>query len=316
MKLWKRSKSASMAAGRHGEAEQRRAARLVQRSRCSARRGGSGGSGGSGGCHRARGLADGWVVSACNTHTLAQLTDEEGAQSGFLVVILNVYINHVHGLERLLLSRIQIWGATDEREFARANLKAIEARPKAALSARSGPGGRSEGAGPLLTAAEARRAVCHRVGVTRDRLTNGGIPHGLSSLRGGFPFVLLPAARLYLRILCASILRFWLLEHTTATRSGWLGIATLRLTTNRYKIRRQGKLNTVPLVCFLTFIGPDQGAQADAVGDVLMQLSQEEVPAARSKLDTSALKLSVASIPPAAQLKASPPEAPAAENSV
>lgn len=31
---------------------------------------------------------------------------------------------------------------------------------------------------------------------------------------------------LYLRILCASILRFWLLEHTTATRSGWLGIAT------------------------------------------------------------------------------------------
>ena len=33
----------------------------------------------------------------------------------------------------------------------------------------------------------------------------------------------------YLRILCASILRFWLLEHTTATRSGWLGIATLRL---------------------------------------------------------------------------------------
>ena len=40
----------------------------------------------------------------------------------------------------------------------------------------------------------------------------------VSSLRLG-PF--------YLRILCASILRFWLLEHTTATRSGWLGIAVL-----------------------------------------------------------------------------------------
>lgn len=44
-----------------------------------------------------------------------------------------------------------------------------------------------------------------------------------------FPVAFLPAGRLYLRILCASILRFWLLEHTTATRSVWLGIATLRL---------------------------------------------------------------------------------------
>lgn len=32
-------------------------------------------------------------------------------------------------------------------------------------------------------------------------------------------------ARRYLRMLCASMLRFWLLEHTTATRSGWAGIA-------------------------------------------------------------------------------------------
>lgn len=41
-----------------------------------------------------------------------------------------------------------------------------------------------------------------------------------------FQALLLAVGLLYLRILCASILRFWLLEHTTATRSGWLGIAT------------------------------------------------------------------------------------------
>lgn len=41
-----------------------------------------------------------------------------------------------------------------------------------------------------------------------------------------FEVLLLAMGLLYLRILCASILRFWLLEHTTATRSGWLGIAT------------------------------------------------------------------------------------------
>lgn len=58
---------------------------------------------------------------------------------------------------------------------------------------------------------------------------NGSIPHRFRSLGGGFPSLLFPAAHLYLRILCASILRFWLLEHTTATRSGWLGIATPRL---------------------------------------------------------------------------------------
>lgn len=32
------------------------------------------------------------------THTLAQLTDEEGAQRGFLVVVLNIYVDDVHGL--------------------------------------------------------------------------------------------------------------------------------------------------------------------------------------------------------------------------
>lgn len=44
--------------------------------------------------------------------------------------------------------------------------------------------------------------------------------------------LLFPLGHLYLRILCASILRFWLLEHTTATRSGWLGIATFLDETN------------------------------------------------------------------------------------
>lgn len=41
--------------------------------------------------------------------------------------------------------------------------------------------------------------------------------------------LLIQVVHLYLRILCASILRFWLLEHTTATRSGWLGISSPRL---------------------------------------------------------------------------------------
>lgn len=35
----------------------------------------------------------------------------------------------------------------------------------------------------------------------------------------------------YLRMLCASILRFWLLEHTTATRNGEDGIAPIALPT-------------------------------------------------------------------------------------
>lgn len=70
------------------------------------------------------------------------------------------------------------------------------------------------------------RTVGHRVGMAHDRLTQKASLHFavVSPL-----FLLVPAARVYLRILCASILRFWLLEHTTATRSGWLGIATLRL---------------------------------------------------------------------------------------
>lgn len=79
---------------------------------------------------------------------------------------------------------------------------------------------------------------------------------------------------------------------------------------------RQGKLHTVPLVCPLGWVGVYQRAEADAVGDVLMQLSQEKVPAARSKMDTSTLKLSITSVPPAAQLVASPSVAAATENSV
>lgn len=64
--------------------------------------------------------------------------------------------------------------------------------------------------------------------------------------------------------------------------------------------RRQGKLYTVPLVCSLRRIRAGQGVQAEPIGDVLVQLGQEKVPAAGSKMDTSTLKLSIASIPPAA----------------
>ena len=43
-----------------------------------------------------------------DTYTLTQLTDEEGAQRCFLMVILNFYIDDMHRLQSLLLSRVQI----------------------------------------------------------------------------------------------------------------------------------------------------------------------------------------------------------------
>lgn len=43
-----------------------------------------------------------------STHTLAQLTDEEGSQSGLLVVVLDVHIDHMHWLAGLLLSGIEV----------------------------------------------------------------------------------------------------------------------------------------------------------------------------------------------------------------
>lgn len=49
--------------------------------------------------------APGLLVSLC-THTLAELTDEESTQRCLLVVILNVYVDHMHWLTRLLLSGI------------------------------------------------------------------------------------------------------------------------------------------------------------------------------------------------------------------
>lgn len=56
-------------------------------------------------------LSSSWVRGpprqrALSTYTLAELTDEESAQRGLLVVILNVHIDHVYGLTRLLLSGI------------------------------------------------------------------------------------------------------------------------------------------------------------------------------------------------------------------
>lgn len=44
-----------------------------------------------------------------STHTLAQLTDEEGSQRGLLVVVLNVHVDDVHRLKGLLLARVQVW---------------------------------------------------------------------------------------------------------------------------------------------------------------------------------------------------------------
>lgn len=71
--------------------------------------------------------------------------------------------------------------------------------------------------------------------------------------------------------------------------------------------RRQGKLHT--LVRSPRRIGA--GVQADAVGDVFMQVGHEKVSASRSKMDAGTLKLSVAAVPPAAQLIASASGVPA-----
>lgn len=42
-------------------------------------------------------------------NALAELTDEEGPQRGLLVVVLDVHVDHVHGLAGLLLPGIQIF---------------------------------------------------------------------------------------------------------------------------------------------------------------------------------------------------------------
>lgn len=51
-------------------------------------------------CRRQPGQAD--------THTLAELTDEECPQRGLLMVVLDVHVDHMHGLAGLLLPGIQI----------------------------------------------------------------------------------------------------------------------------------------------------------------------------------------------------------------
>lgn len=43
-----------------------------------------------------------------DTHALAELTDEERPQGGLFVVVLDVHVDHMHGLAGLLLSGIQI----------------------------------------------------------------------------------------------------------------------------------------------------------------------------------------------------------------
>lgn len=65
---------------------------------------------------------------------------------------------------------------------------------------------------------------------------------------------------------------------------------------------RQGELHTVLPVYFLRWAGTGQGAQADAVGDLLVQLGQQEVSAAGAEEHAGTLELSVTSVPPAAQL--------------
>lgn len=61
-------------------------------------------------CHHVHDIHDTLVEE--DTHTLTELTDEKGAQCGFLVVVLNIHIDDVDWLVALLLSGIQIWGHT------------------------------------------------------------------------------------------------------------------------------------------------------------------------------------------------------------
>lgn len=49
-----------------------------------------------------------WARAEPDTHTLAQLTDEERPQGGLFVVVLDVHVDDVHRLAGLLLSGIQI----------------------------------------------------------------------------------------------------------------------------------------------------------------------------------------------------------------
>ena len=58
-----------------------------------------------------------------------------------------------------------------------------------------------------------------------------------------------------------------------------------------------------------------QAAETEAVGDVLVQVGQQEVPAAGAQVDGGAFKLRVAPVPPAAQLHAGPAAGPVAKSS-
>lgn len=42
------------------------------------------------------------------THTLAELADEEGPKGGLFMVVLDVHVDHMHWLAGLLFSGIQI----------------------------------------------------------------------------------------------------------------------------------------------------------------------------------------------------------------
>lgn len=54
-------------------------------------------------------LLAGAAQTDAGTHTLTELTDEEGPQGSLLMVVLDVHIDHVHRLAGLLLSGVQIW---------------------------------------------------------------------------------------------------------------------------------------------------------------------------------------------------------------
>ena len=74
---------------------------------------------------------------------------------------------------------------------------------------------------------------------------------------------------------------------------------------------QHGELHAVSLVPG----GQGQGTETEAVGDVLVQVSQQKVSAAGAEVDGGAFELRVAPVPPAAQLHAGPPARPVAKSS-
>lgn len=48
------------------------------------------------------------LAQQCDTHTLTQLTDEKCPERSLLMIVLDVHVDDVHRLERLLFTGVQV----------------------------------------------------------------------------------------------------------------------------------------------------------------------------------------------------------------